>query len=230
MFHFRWAREVDQFACSKRLAGWMNPNANDEQIKTISQQIRSRMVDRVWFVGSNATIASMIEQSFKEAVEILNTHLATRSCLFGERPAFGDFGMWGQIYNANRDVTAAEILKPYTHVVNWLERMLEPTNLGQFEPWESLADTLMSLIKTQVGELFLPWSKANAEAVLSNQDEYDVQTRLGKWTQKPQKYHAKSLAMLKQEYAKVQASRQINDALVDAGCLAFLQNQYRHSV
>ena len=181
MFHFRWARDVDQIACAKRLAGWANSRASSEQIDAISHQIRSRMVDRVWFVGSNPTTAPMIEESFKEAVSILDTHFANRSYLFGERPAFGDFGMWGQIYNANRDVTPAEILKPYTNVLAWLHRMLSPEDLGEFETWDDLAPTLTPLLKTQVDDLFLPWSEANAESIFANANEFDVELRLGKW-------------------------------------------------
>lgn len=224
MFHFRWARDVDQIACAKRLAGWSNPDASPEQLDAMAEQIRNRMVDRVWFVGSNASTAPIIEESFKEAVAILDNHLIGRNYLFGERPSFGDFGLWGQIYNANRDVTPAEILKPYTNVVAWLERMLSPTNLGPFESWSELSNTLTPLLKTQVSELFLPWSEANSEAILASQDEFDVELRLGKWVQKPQKYHAKSLSMLRQEYTKVQTNKNINELLAEVGCLSYFQN------
>ena len=47
------------------------------------QQVRARMVDRVWFVGSNAVTAPQIEAGFQEMLGLLDTHLATRPYLFG---------------------------------------------------------------------------------------------------------------------------------------------------
>ena len=54
MFHFRWAREVDQLACSRRLAAGMMEGASDEELAAAAGNIRERMINRVWFVGSSA--------------------------------------------------------------------------------------------------------------------------------------------------------------------------------
>jgi glutathione S-transferase len=53
------------------------------------------MVDRVWFVGSNAVTAPQIEAGFQEMLGLLDSHLATRPYMFGARPAYGDFGLLG---------------------------------------------------------------------------------------------------------------------------------------
>ena len=55
MFHYRWAREVDQIASAGRIARMRAPNASEEEHDALADQVRTRMVDRVWFVGSNAT-------------------------------------------------------------------------------------------------------------------------------------------------------------------------------
>ena len=47
--------------------------------------------------------APQIEESFRDTVAILDPHFATRDYLFGNRPAFADFGLWGQLYNAWTD-------------------------------------------------------------------------------------------------------------------------------
>src|SRR6266513_71420 len=91
MFHYRWAREVDQHASAGRLARGMMPTADEERHAAMVATVRARMVDRVWFVGSNEQNAPQIEGSFREAVEQLDAHLADRPYLFGARPAFGDF-------------------------------------------------------------------------------------------------------------------------------------------
>ena len=51
-----------------------------------------------------------------------------------------------------------------------------------------------------MGALFLPWSAANAAAIAAGDEEFTVSLKGNDWTQKPQKYHARSLAALKAKY------------------------------
>ena len=216
MFHMRWAREVDQVAVSRRFA------ANADDVDSAAQSIRERMVPRVWFVGSNAVTAPQIEQSLADTVAILEQHLQSRTYLFGARPAFADFGLWAQIYEAGRDPTAGEVIAGHANVVAWLERMISPSELGDFEPWDALEGTLAPLLRDQVGGLFLPWSNANARAIGNSDDEFEVTLKGNRWVQRPQKYHSRSLTALKAKYAAV-ADDPALDALLDAtGCKAFL--------
>jgi glutathione S-transferase len=94
MFHHRWAREVDQRCSAGRIARMRSPKASEGEHTGFADQVRARMVDRVWFVGSNETNAPQIESGFLEMLGLLNEHLAKRLYLFGGRPAFGDFGLW----------------------------------------------------------------------------------------------------------------------------------------
>src|SRR5437762_4909491 len=98
MFHYRWAREVDQISSAGRLARMRAPAASEPEHDKLSAQVRARMVDRVWFVGSNEMTAPQIEAGFQEMLGLLDAHLATRPYLFGARPAYGDFALWGQFY------------------------------------------------------------------------------------------------------------------------------------
>ena len=100
MFHYRWAREVDQLSAAGRIARMMMPMADEQQYADRQAQVRERMVKRVWFVGSSEQTAPHIEESFCEAIAQLEVHLSDRPYLFGARPSFGDFGLWGQLYNA----------------------------------------------------------------------------------------------------------------------------------
>ena len=223
MFHFRWAREIDQIACSKRFAMNMMPQGDAAQIEQAAATIRERMVPRVWFVGSNPVTAPQIEQSFKDTLAILDTHLASRPYIFGGRPAFADFALWGQIYNARRDHTPGAIVESAPNVVAWIDRMLEPAADGDFESWSSIASTLTPLLADQVGALFLPWSAANAEAIAAGDEEFSVKLKGNLWTQKPQKYHARSLAALKSKYETVRGDVDIDDLLEATDCLEVLR-------
>ena len=183
-----------------------------------------RMVNRVWFVGSSEQTAPQIEASFQEGVGLLEAHLASRPYLFGARPALADFGIWGQVYNAWTDPTAGEIVKQRApRVVEWIERMLEPKAEGDFEAWSSLAPTLEPFLAQQVGRLFLPWSAANALAIAAGDEEFSVELDGRRWTQKPQKYHARSLAEIRKKYASLADRSDLDPILEKAGCLEGLR-------
>ncbi len=220
MFHYRWARSVDQESCAGRIARGAMPRADESQHAAMAAQVRERMVGRVWFVGSSEQTAPQIEASFAETLELLETHLAGRPYLMGARPCFGDFGLWGQIYNAWTDPTPGALVESRAPaVLEWCQRMLFPRVEGEFESWESLSPTLMPLIDQQVGRLFVPWTLANAQAIEQGQEEFSVELAGQTWSQKPQKYHAKSLRALFEKYAKLEDRRQVDGILECARCL-----------
>jgi len=130
MFHLRWAREVDQVASARRIASSMLAKANEEQVEAMAEQIRERMLGRVWFVGSSEQTGPQIEASFREGLAELDAHLATRPYLFGARPAFGDFGLWGQVYEAWTDPTGAALVETVPNVLDWVHRMTWPRAEG----------------------------------------------------------------------------------------------------
>jgi glutathione S-transferase len=223
MFHYRWARPADQDSAAARLAGSMMPGMTADQQAELAQQIKLRMVDRVWFVGSSPATAPQIESGFREFIERLDAHLSTRRYLFGGKPALADFGLWGQIYNAWTDPTPKRTIESSgPHVVAWVERMLDPRAEGEFEQWSQLEATLAPILSEDVAGLFLPWSDANAKALAAAQPEFTTTLRTGTWTQKPQKYHARSLAALRERYAAI-ADKSVLDPILDrTGCLSWL--------
>ena len=222
MFHYRWRREDDQLSAARRIGNWMNPAQGEEALNATTRQIQARMVDRVWFVGSSDQTANQIEQSFQDTINILETHLADRPYLFGSRPSFADFALWGQIYNANRDPSPAKFVQATPRVLAWTRRMLSPLDEGPFENWDSIEPTLTPLVEQQVGQLFLPWSVANTAAIESNSEEFSVELAGQPWSQKPQKYHARSLAALRQKYSVVANDEQLASYLSSTGCLDHL--------
>jgi glutathione S-transferase len=224
MFHLRWAREEDRLCAGGRIATTMAPTGNEEARLAIRGQIIERMTGRVFFVGSNAVTAPQIEQSFQDALGLLEAHLADRAYLFGGRPAFGDFGLWGQIYNAWTDPTGgAWIEGSAPNVLDWIHRMLNPRAEGEFEDWSSLEPTLAPFLAGQVGALFCPWTVANAAAMAAGDEEFSVELAGKTFTQKPQKYHAKSLLAIREKFAAAEGREALDPVLERAGCLAALQ-------
>ncbi|QWG21002.1 glutathione S-transferase family protein [Bradyrhizobium sediminis] len=224
MFHYRWAREVDQRASAGRIARMRSPKASEAEHDAFADQVRTRMVSRVWFVGSNELTAPQIEEGFGDMLGLLDDHLAKRPYLFGGRPAFGDFGLWGQFYELWTDPTAGALIEGNApHVLDWIHRMLWPRAEGAFEGWTTLAPTLMPILVKQVGRQFWPWTLANEAALREAREEFSVTLGDKVWTQKPQKYHARSLGMLRAKYAEVPDKSALDMVLAAAGCLAGLR-------
>jgi glutathione S-transferase len=224
MFHYRWAREVDQICSAGRLARMRSPTAGEQEHANFADQVRARMVDRVWFVGSNDVTAPQIEAGFQEMLGLLERHLAARPYLFGGRPGYGDFGLWGQFYELWTDPTAGALIEGNApHLLDWVHRMLWPRAEGVFEAWSALEPTLMPILTRQVGGNFMPWTLANEKALAEGRQEFSVTLDDQVWTQKPQKYHARSLAMLRAKYAEVVDKAALDPVLEAAGCLAGLR-------
>ena len=224
MFHYRWKREADQLSAAERLAAVMAPGATGDALRQVAAGIRERMVGRVWFVGSSEATTPIIEDTFVRGLELLAAHLAERPYLFGARPAFADFGLWGQLYNAWTDPTGGALVRKHgPALVPWIERMQQPEAEGAFEPWRALAPTLVPYLRELVGGYFLPWSDANARAIAAHQESFTVTLAGRPYEQKPQKYHARSLAALRQRYAALADRSALDPVLEQTGCLRWLR-------
>ena len=223
MFHYRWARDIDQIASAGRIAQLTQPDASREQLDELTDQVRQRMTGRLWFVGSNPETAPQIEASLHLALKQLEAHLESRPYLLGGRPSFGDFSLWGQLYNVWTDPTNCALIEAkMPNLLAWIQRMLWPRIEGDFETWENLKPTLKPFIKAQIGDLFLPWTQANADAIAQGKEEFSVQLNGQTWTQKPQKYHAKSYQLLRKKYAALNSHQATNELLQKTSCLEAL--------
>ena len=224
MFHYRWTYPADQEAGARRIAEANLPGASADAIQETASAIKQRMVPRLGFVGSSDSTREQIEGSYHRQLSILEAHLAGRTHLFGGRPAFGDFGLFAQLYEMLLDPTPGALMRERAPAVcGWVERMLEPTATGDFEPWESLAPTLGPLLRQEVAGLFLPWSTANARALAAGEPEFEVVLEGQPFRQQTQKYHAKSLARLKERYAAVSDRSALDPILEQAACLSWLR-------
>jgi glutathione S-transferase len=223
MFHYRWTYDEDQRAAAERIARENLPSAPADQVAAAADMIRKRMVPRLKLVGSSKATRGVIEGSFERQVRILDAHLETRSFLFGGRPALADFGTYAQLYQCATDPTPARLLQEQgKHVLRWIERMLEPRAEGDFEDWAALEPTLLPLLRDEVGAIFLPWSTANARALAAGEATFEVSLGGEPFEQETQKYHAKSLGVLRARYAAVADKSRLDPILERAGCLSWL--------
>jgi glutathione S-transferase len=226
MLHYRWAREADQIVASRGLVAEMMPDLPEDKRNEMAAGIAERMKGRVWFVGSSDVTAAQIEDSWVEGLGLLEAHLQGRAYLFGARPSFADFGLWGQVYNCTLDPTPGGILREKAPAVEaWVARMLEPKAEGDFESWDALAPTLTPFIARMCGALFLPWTVANAKALEDGAETYEVELDGRSWSQKPVKYQAKSLKAIRAKYAEIAEGPEkaaVDEVLEETGCLEVL--------
>jgi glutathione S-transferase len=223
MFHYRWFYEADQESGAERIARSMNPEGDAELLAGIRAAVKARMVPRLAFVGSTAATAERIEASFHRQLAILERHLDRRPYLFGGRPAFGDFGLFAQLYECSTDPTPGAVIRDRApRTLAWIERMLDPRGEDEWEPWDALEPTLLPLLRDEVAGLFLPWSAANARALAAGEKEFTVTLGGKPFTQETQRYHAKSLGALRARYAAVADRATLDPILERAGCRTWL--------
>jgi len=224
MFHYRWFYEADQESAARRIAQGMMPNLPPDNLQGAIDMIRGRMVPRLNFVGSSEQTKEQIEGSLRRQLDILEFHLKDRKYLFGGRPAFGDFGLYAQLYQCSTDPTPGELMRRVApHVITWIERMLDPKNEGDFESWATLGPTLTPLLRDEIGAVFFPWTAANAAALANGQKEFSLTLDGKPFSQEVQKYHAKSLQVLRQRYMRVAEKGELDPILRLAGCYDHLQ-------
>ena len=222
MFHHRWFGEADQLATAHVLARGGMPDASWEEVDKAASSVRERMVSRVHFTGSSPENAPLISGYLDQLLEILKLHLVDRKYLFGARPAFADFGLGLQVYEMALDPTAGAIIRARApEVLAWAYRMTEPRNDGPFENWKSLKLTLEPLLR-DAGEFFLPWSTANAKALEAGDESFSVSLGGKAYVQGPQKYHARSLNVLRSRYEAVSDKSKLVSILGETGCLSYL--------
>ena len=224
MFHYRWHYKADRWATAERIASSMAEGQGPLGIAQARAMIADRMTGRLGFVGSSEKTRPLIEASFKRTLSLLDGHLASRPYLLGGRPAMADFGVWGQLYEAATDPTPGGKMRAAApNVMAWVQRMVDPKAEGAFEAWPSLNATLQPLLSEDVGGQFLPWSAANAAAIVSGVSTFDVALGTGTWSQEPQKYHARSLAEIRRKYRAAKGAPGLDAILAPTGCLPFLE-------
>ncbi len=221
MFHYRWTYPADQDSAARRLTDGLFPEGGPDGAV---DAIRTRMIGRLHHVGSNAQTGPVIEASLRNLLDILDVHLAGRDYLFGGRPALADFGLAAQLWQMLSDPTAGAIIREAApRVAAWAERMQAPAADGPFEAIEHMGSSLRALLSSEVAGAYLPWMKANAEAVSADAPAFSVTIGGVAFSQKPQRYAAKAFGELRRKRALLADDVALASLLGETGCDAFLE-------
>ncbi|MCX7357635.1 MAG: glutathione S-transferase family protein [Alphaproteobacteria bacterium] len=202
MFHYRWSYPEDQESAAKRISDMIFDGA--EKPEGIEEQVRTRMISRLYHVGSSPETAPLIEGSFTRLLGLLDTLFGKRPYLFGGRPSLADFGLAGQLQQLNSDPTPGTLLRTQApNVVKWLERMEKPKAEGAFASFADVKDDIAELLRAEIAGAYLLWMDANGRAVANDASGVSVDIAGTTFVQKPQRYAAKAFNELRRKRSLV---------------------------
>lgn len=220
MFHYRWTYPQDQESAARRITDALFEGA--EKPEGIEDSVRTRMVGRLYHVGSSAETAPVIEGSFTRVLAIVDRMVSSRPYLFGGRPSLADFGLAAQFAQLLSDPTPGAIMRAQApNVVRWVERMENPKGEGGFDSLDAVKADLEELLRVEVAGAYLAWMAANARAVADDASGVSVEIAGVTFTQKPQRYAAKAFAELQRKRASVEDVA-LTALLTETGCDAYL--------
>ena len=229
MFHYRWYYQADIDKAGSILPRWYDSTASDEKMAGMSKMVSERQIARLSYVGSNETTKDTIENSFKRFMRLLNRHLENTPYLFGARPASADFAIYGQMTQlALFDPTPAKIItEQFPRIYAWVEAMEDLSGLPVADTDWLSADALpasMTAILQEIAALYLPYLKANAEAVMSGAEMMQTELDGRPWTQNPFTYQAKCLQWIGEQFTALsdEDKQRLAQLSGDSGLMAAL--------
>ena len=222
MFHYRWFREIDQAYSSRQIISDNTPGARGEELDRLAAAIRDRQVSRMPLVGCTEQNAPMIEQSYVELLDILDSFVTRDEFLLGTRPSLGDFGLFGQLKVLASDHTPMLIMRERTpSVYDWVRRLDDASGIeGKWHTFDELRPEVSEILRF-AARWYLPFLAANARAIADGDAEVRVTLDGKQWAQAPFKYQAKCYDRLRKRLIEVD-SEELRDLLAGTDCLEFL--------
>lgn len=221
MFHYRWHAELDAGNASTLLPLSMDVSMPKDAHKEFKDWVEDRQVSRLYVVGSNDTTVPVIDASYRRFLTAMENHLANQKYMLGNRPAAGDFGLYGQLSQlVGFDPTPRAIAHEVSpRTVAWVDLMRDQSGLEPTEQdWLSLEDQAMSLrgLLEEIGRMYAPAQLANARAVQAGKKNWQSQIDGALWAQQSFPYQAKCLRWTNERYrALSETDRASVDALLN---------------
>ncbi len=223
MFYHRWSQSPDREAAAIRVLEQLLSGKQPAKRREAKTSVIDRMTEKLAIVGATPENAPVITASFQRFISLFETHLEKHLFIFGGRPCSADFALAGQLQQMLSDPTAGDWLRERApFVVAWCEFMETPTPGAPFASLEEVSETLLPLIRDEVAKTYLPWAKANSDAITGRKKEVTVELDDGVFAQATQRYAAKSYRVVKKALEKLSDAEGLDGFLDSAGAKAFL--------
>jgi len=221
MFHYRWHAQLDADNAGTLLPLSMDVSMPADAHKEFKRYVEDRQVNRLYVVGSNDTTAAVIDASYRRFLAAMENHLGNQKYMLGNRPAAGDFGLYGQLSQfVGFDPTPRAIAHEVSpRTVAWVDLMRDQSGLEPTEQdWLGLADQPESLrgLLQEIGRMYAPAQLANAQAVEAGEKTWEAEIDGAPWSQQTFPYQAKCLRWTVERYRALSESDRANvDALLE---------------
>lgn len=201
MFQARWSQSPDREAAAQRLMVQLFGNHTPKDEAAAIESISQRMAGRLPLVGAGGKNADLLQASFERFATLLDAHLKTTLFIFGGRPTVADFAIAGQTFQMLADPTPGAWLRENApFLTEWSEFMDKPVQNGAFQSLDTLAPTLVPLLRDEVAATYLPWALANALSVSKRRKKVKADIDGATFEQSTQKYAAKAFKAVKASF------------------------------
>ena len=201
LFHYRFSYAADRAYGPRWVMDDSHPQASTAEIDSLTTAFLQRQTERMPIVGCTPENAPVIEQTFRDLLEILEPFVALEKFLFGTRPSLADFGLFGQLKTLATDPTPHHMIRTTSlRVENWTRRLDDLSGIeGGFIERNELAPEVGDLAK-MVAEVYLPYLRANYDAYNCAKDSFSIEIRKTPYSQNIFKYQIKCFEFLQQKY------------------------------
>lgn len=223
MFLNRWSQSPDKEAAATRVLEQLFSGRAPARKRDAQSSVIKRMTERLALVGATPENAGVIQASFQRFAKLFNAHLEHHLFIFGGRPSSADFAIAGQLQQMLLDPTTSTWLNEQApFVVSWCEFMEAPAAGAPFTPLSDLSETLLPLIRDEIGATYLPWAAANSAAITKRRKDVSIEMADGDFAQATQRYTAKSFRTVVKELEKFEDAEGLSGFLDSAGVKPYL--------
>ena len=167
--HYRWNFDAENIAFIKDdFCAGLAPGVSRAEKDAVFDFASGRMRKATEAFGVSDASVAMVERSYREFLQLLNTHLEGSPYLLGGRPSIGDYALFGPLFaHLGRDPAPASLMKREApSVYRWTERMNVPEDSSPEHPGasaefaEAASETLLALLRF-VSDDYLPELRAH---------------------------------------------------------------------
>jgi Glutathione S-transferase, C-terminal domain len=168
----------------------------------------------------------LLEESYRRILAAFEPHVGMARYLLGSRPSLADFAWFGQLSEMATDPTPMRIMResaPFTE--HWVRRLDDASGVeGRWYPREQALDGWVEALLRIVGELYLPFLIANADAFTRGLERLQINVWGLPYVLAPFKYQVKCLQQLRGKLAELDAADRaaLQPILRRTGCWEFL--------
>lgn len=176
--------------------------------------LKYRMQKNLSKFGASKVNEPLLETSWLSLLKLLDKHFEVHAYIFGGKPSYADFSLYGQLAQCYRDATARKSLDSNApNIIRWIGCMKNGFDGVADKEWSNADDlliTLKPLLVDVVNAHFLVWSKKNGECLSSGEKNLTMQIDGFHYEQMVQKYPAISRMNLVDRYKEIGVDKELS--------------------